>query len=45
MQLPINEKELDDILDILKNKNPQLYSKLWSYKINKLKGEKINGLS
>jgi len=45
MDLPINEKELDDIIKILETRNPQLYAKLWSYKLNKLKGKKINGLS
>jgi hypothetical protein len=36
MELPITEKELDDIIDLLKNHNKgQLYAKLWSFKINK----------
>jgi len=45
MELPINENELDFIIEKLKTSNPQLYAKLWSYKLNKLKGKKINGLS
>jgi hypothetical protein len=44
IKLPIDEKELQYIIDVVKYKNPQLYSKLWSYKINKL-GEKQNGFS
>jgi hypothetical protein len=44
MELPINQKELDYIIDTIKNLNPQLYAKLWSYKVNKLK-EKKNGFS
>lgn len=43
MDLPITEKELDDIIKILETRNPPLYAKLWSHKLNKLKGEKING--
>ena len=45
MELPINEKELDYIIKTLETRNPSLYAKLWSHKLNKLKGEKINGLS
>ena len=45
MELPINEKELDCIIKTLKSINPPLYAKLWSHKLNKLKGEKINGFS
>jgi hypothetical protein len=44
IQLPINEKELQYIIDVVKHIHPQLHSKLWSYKINKL-GEKQNGIS
>jgi hypothetical protein len=44
MQLPINEKELQYIIEVLQTKNPQLYNKLWSYKIKEL-GAKKNGLS
>jgi hypothetical protein len=44
MELPINQKELEYIIDSLKNINPQLYAKLWSYKVNNLKEEK-NGFS
>ncbi len=34
MKLPINEKELEFIIELLKSKNTQLYNKLWSYKFN-----------
>ena len=34
MNLPITEKELNIIIDSLKNKHPDLYNKLWSYRIN-----------
>jgi hypothetical protein len=44
IKLPINERELDFIIKIVKFSNPQLYSKLWSFKINVLKGKK-NGFS
>ena len=44
MELPITEDELNIIIETIKFINPQLYSKLWSYKINNLK-EKDNGLS
>ena len=40
IQLPINEKDLDNIIDVMRTKNPQLYAKLWSYKVNNLKKEK-----
>ena len=43
MELPIDEKELEYIIDAIKNKNPKLYGKLWSYKVNNLR-EKKNGL-
>jgi hypothetical protein len=39
-ELPINDKELDTIIELLKYYKPELYSKLWSYKINFLKKEK-----
>jgi len=45
MELPINQKELEYIINAIKNTNPQLYAKLWSYKLNILRGEKINGFS
>ena len=35
MELPITEFELELIMGILKNKEPQLYNKLWSYKFNR----------
>ena len=44
MKLPITEDELDIIIKSVKFVNSQLYSKLWSYKVNNLK-EKNNGLS
>jgi hypothetical protein len=45
MNCPITEKELDIIIERLKDYNHQLYAKLWSYKINYLKKEKNNELS
>jgi hypothetical protein len=46
MELPITEKELDIIIEVIKNKHPQLYNKLWSYRINYLKTDKKDyGLS
>jgi hypothetical protein len=44
IKLPINEKELDIIIETIKFSNPKLYNKLWSYKINILKVKK-NGFS
>ena len=46
MNLPINEKEYDQILELLQSSGDrykQLYAKLWSYKMNYLIREK-NGL-
>jgi hypothetical protein len=40
INLPINQKELDKIIELLKHTQPDLYAKLWSYKINCLNGEK-----
>jgi hypothetical protein len=37
MELPITEKEFDVIVELLKNKYPQLYNKLWTYKFNQNK--------
>ena len=45
MNLPINENELEIIIEKLKDSNPQLYAKLWSYKINYRNKEQNNGLS
>ena len=45
MDLPINENELEIIIEKLKLSNPQLYAKLWSYKINYRKKEKSDGFS
>ena len=47
MNLPINEREFDQLLKLLKtsgDSQKQLYAKLWSYKMNYLIKEK-NGLS
>lgn len=35
MDLPITEKELNFIIESVKNKNIELYNKLWSYRFNK----------
>jgi hypothetical protein len=40
MELPITERELDTIIELVKNKNSQLYNKLWSYRFNYLKKDK-----
>jgi len=45
MKLPINEKELDIIMEVLKYSKPKLYAKLWSHKINILKKENGGGFS
>ena len=45
MELPITENELQIIIEKLKTSNPQLYAKLWSYKINYQNKEQNNGLS
>jgi hypothetical protein len=42
MELPITERELEIIIDNLKETNPNLYAKLWSYKMNYKKMEKKN---
>jgi hypothetical protein len=39
MKLPIDQLELDQILKTVKHVHPNLYSKLWSYKINYLKNQ------
>ena len=44
MNLPITENELNIIIKILKNHDPQLYAKLSSHKVNNLKDKK-NGFS
>lgn len=37
MQLPIDKKELDDIIECLRLSGKQkIYDKLWSYRINQL---------
>jgi hypothetical protein len=48
MELPINDKELDHIINLLeKHGKGQLYAKLWSFKFNKniKKEEKSFGFS
>jgi hypothetical protein len=45
MELPITENELDIIIEKLKSSNPQLYAKLWSYRINYRKKEQDDGFS
>lgn len=45
MDLPITKKELDVIISTLKGPHPSLYAKLWSYKMNYLKGGEKNGFS
>jgi hypothetical protein len=42
MELPITEKELDIIIELVKNKNSQLYNKLWSYRFNLKNQDKKN---
>jgi hypothetical protein len=37
MELPINQKELDIIIKLLKYSHPDLYAKLWSFNINRKK--------
>jgi hypothetical protein len=37
MELPITEKEFQKIIELLKNRDTQLYNKLWSYKLNRIK--------
>ena len=41
IELPINENELEVIINQLKSSNPQLHAKLWSYKLNVLNKEKV----
>jgi hypothetical protein len=47
IKLPINEKEFEYIISVVKRNNPSLYNKLWSYKMNYIirNKEKNNGLS
>jgi hypothetical protein len=37
IELPINQKELEIIIKLLKNTKPDLYAKLWSFNINRKK--------
>lgn len=39
IKLPIDEKELETIMELLKAPQPSLYAKLWTYKVNVLKKE------
>jgi hypothetical protein len=41
MELPITEKELNFIIELVKYKNTELYNKLWTYRFN-LKTENKN---
>ena len=42
MELPINEKELDTIISAMRlGGDAALYQKLWCYKMNYLKKEKV----
>jgi hypothetical protein len=34
MELPITDKELFEIMELVKNKNNQLYNKLWTYRMS-----------
>ena len=45
MDLPITEKDLEKIIELLKGSYPSLYAKLWSYKMNYLNKENKNGFS
>jgi hypothetical protein len=40
IQLPLNEKEVKKIMEIIKGPYPQIYAKLWCYKMNYLNKEK-----
>ncbi len=46
MELPITKKELDTIIEMVKHKNPDLYNKLWTYRVNcKTEDKKNYGFS
>jgi hypothetical protein len=45
MELPITEKELDIIIEMVKYENPNLYNKLWTYRFNLKNEDKNYGLS
>jgi len=34
INLPITKEELNIIIEVLKHSQPNLYAKLWSYKVN-----------
>jgi hypothetical protein len=40
IKLPINDKELDTIIELLRHSKPELYAKLWSHKVNFLNKSK-----
>ena len=40
IELPITKKDLDAIIEALKGPHPDLYAKLWCYKINYMNKEK-----
>ena len=37
IRLPVTVEELDTIIEAVKHIRPDLYAKLWSYKVNYLK--------
>jgi hypothetical protein len=39
MQIPITDKEFQDIIEAVKYKNQCLYNKLWCYKFNQSKNK------
>jgi hypothetical protein len=45
MELPITEKELNFIIELVKHKNTELYNKLWTYRFNKNKDKNNYGIS
>jgi hypothetical protein len=40
MNLPISHKQLNEILESIRYRHPDLYAKLWAHKINVLNGDK-----
>ena len=45
LKLPLTEKDLEKIIEITKGSHPELYAKLWSYKMNYMNKEKKHGFS
>jgi hypothetical protein len=39
-ELPVSHKELNEIIQSIRYKRPDLYTKLWAHKINVLNGDK-----